>query len=212
MSIVKGSDFIGLINVSGIWTPQICSRSISLTINTEQIETSVSGNGLWATYAPTKNSFTGTIDGIVSLAEDDVLTLEDLQEMQMAQTIFQMQFKRTDLSGNVYVQLGYFFITSSQDTGSFDGIDTFSISLQGTGELKKVHVLFYTETSIGTSFADAHLVNVTVIQVNREGRDYAPIITAGSPVGSEVKYTAGTGTITFPTASAPGNEIFVVYY
>lgn len=135
MSLVLGTDFIGFINDSGTWKPYVCARSISLTIVTDVIETSTSGNGLFATYAPTKNSFTATIDGLVELSASGSLTLGDLQTKQLQQEIFQMQFQRTDSNGNVYTTYGYFFITSSSDTGSYDGVDTFSITLQGTGAL-----------------------------------------------------------------------------
>ncbi len=135
MSIVKGSDFIGFIFDSGEWKPYVCATSISLNVTTDIIETSVTGTGLWAAYKPTKNSFTGSISGLVDLNESGSLDYSDLQTLQFNQTIFQMQFQRTDQDGNVYTTYGSFFITGSSDTGSFDGVNTFSITLQGTGVL-----------------------------------------------------------------------------
>lgn len=135
MSLVLGKNFIGFINDSGTWKPYICATSITLNVTTDSIETSASGNGIWASFLPTKNSFTGSINGNVSLNVAGNLTLSDLQAKQFNQVIFLMQFQRTDGNGNVYTTYGFFFITSSTDTGSYDGVNTFSITLQGTGPL-----------------------------------------------------------------------------
>lgn len=123
----------------GTWKLYACATSASLNVTTEVIETSVSGNGLWASFAPTKHTFTGTIEGLVSLNNSGVLGLPELRAAQFAQTIFLMQIQRTDKLGNVYTEDGYFFITNSSDTGRFDGVDTFSISLQGTGVLTQAY-------------------------------------------------------------------------
>lgn len=137
MSLVQGKNFIAFINDAGTWKPYVCATSITLNINTEAIETSVSGNGLWASYLPTKNSWSGSANGNVSLNEPANLTLADLQAKQIDQVIFAIQFQRSDDNGNVYTSYGNAFITSSSDTGSYDGIDTFSITLQGTGPLNQ---------------------------------------------------------------------------
>lgn len=137
MSLVNGKDFIGFIADSGSWKPYVCATDISLSLSTDVIETSVAGNGLWASYVPTKNSFTGSISGLVELSSSPSLTLGDLQAFQIRHTTFQMQFQRTDSDGNVYTTYGEFFITSSSDSGNFNGVDTFSITLQGTGPLSQ---------------------------------------------------------------------------
>lgn len=212
MSQVKGENFIAKINDSGTWKGYMCARSISLSLNTEFIETSVTGNGLFATYAPTKNSFTGSGDGIVTLNEPGSLTLEDLQEKQMAQEICQMQFERTDGSGNTYTQIGYFFITNSQDSGSYDGLDLFSITFQGTGRLSRVFRFEYTAvTGLEISFTDASLIDRSILKVDRGGVDYTVILT-GTPTPDEVLYDPATGTFTFITTFSAGEEAFVLYY
>jgi hypothetical protein len=134
MSLVQGKNIIVYI-FDVTWKPYICATSCSLNISTEFIETSVSGTGLYATYLPTKNSFTGSIDGNVSLNDPDSLTLADLRSKQISQEIFLMQFQRTSDDGYVYTSQAMFFITGSSDTGSFNGINTFSITLQGTGSI-----------------------------------------------------------------------------
>jgi len=211
MSLVKGENFIAYINDSGVWKPYICARNISLNINTEFLETSTSGNGLFATYVPTKNSFTASTDGIVDLNPSGDLTLEDLQDRQLAQTIFQMQFLRLDESGNSYNQLGYFFIFNCSDSGSYDGLDLFSVTLQGTGPLTKLTRFDYTWLAPGTTFTDASLIGKTIIKVDRMGFNYT-IITTGSPSPFEVLYNTITGAFTFAIPSTTGQTAYVLYY
>lgn len=136
MSLV-GKEFQAFINDSGTWKPYICATSISVSATTESIETSVSGNGLWASFLPTKNSWTATASGNVSLNDPPNLTLGDLQAKQFDQVIFQIQFQASDTDGNIYTMYGNCFITGSSASGSYNGIATFDITLQGTGPLSQ---------------------------------------------------------------------------
>lgn len=132
---VTGNNVVLFIDVAGEWTPYACARSATITINTETIETSVSGSGLWATFLPTKNSFSISMDGVVSIVETGSLVLSDLHAKQFAQTILLLRFERTDEAGNIYANECSGYITSSSDTGNFDDMDTFSIEIQGTGAI-----------------------------------------------------------------------------
>ena len=133
--ILKGDNIILYISVEGTWTPYVCGRVVTVNYTTDSIETSVSGSGLWATFLPTKNSFTISLEGIVDINESAVLTLADLRALQFSQTIFMVKIVRTDDLGASYTEQGSAFITSSSDTGSFDGVNTFSVEMIGTGEV-----------------------------------------------------------------------------
>lgn len=211
MSLVLGSNFIFSRKVDDAWLPYACSRSLNLNITTESIETSGPGNGLFATYAPTKNSWNASADGIVSLVDAGLLTLPALQASQLAQEVFQVQFQRTDQAGNVFTNLGYVFITGSQESGTYDGVDIFSISLQGSGPLLQIQEYVYVGIAIETTFVASELINVTVVSVKR-GDTYYHVVDTPFPVGTEVRYTAGTGTFEFPTSFTPGEIAIVMYY
>lgn len=211
MSLVLGTDFIFYRKVGDDWIPYGCSRNVALNIATEFIETSGPGNGLFATYAPTKNSWTASADGVVSLVDGGSLTLPSLQTSQLAQEVFQVQFQRTDQSGNVFTNLGYVFITGSQESGSYDGVDIFSIALQGTGPLLQIQEYVYVGIAIETTFVAAELENVTVVSVKR-GNTFYHVVDTPFPVGTEVRYTAGTGTFEFPDSFSPGEIAIVMYY
>lgn len=135
MSLVQGKNVVVYIFDDMVLKPYLCATDCSLNVVTESIETSVSGNGLFASYLPTKNSFTGSIGGLVSLNEDGFLTIADLRGKQIVQEIFVMQFERTAEDGTIYTSQASFFITNSQDGANFNGVNSFNITLQGTGAI-----------------------------------------------------------------------------
>lgn len=134
---VAGKNVIIFIKVGSDWELYACATSATLNVNTDMIETSVSGQGKFATFLPTKNSFTGTLEGVTSLEESGKLSLPDLRQRQLAQNLLMLRFQRSD-GTNLYTEEGSFYITSSSDVGSFDAMNLFTIQLQGTGPLSEV--------------------------------------------------------------------------
>lgn len=138
---VLGKNVVLFFQISGVWTPYVCALEATINFNTDFIETSVSGTGLWATHLPTKNSFTVSINGIVAINSPGNVTLADLRALQFAQTVFLLRFTRENKEGFGYMEEGTAFITSSSDTGSFDGMNTFSVDMQGTGAITATSTL-----------------------------------------------------------------------
>lgn len=132
---VQGKNVMVFIQEGSDWLPYLCARSATLNLSTEFIETSVSGSGTFATFLPTKNSFTGSLDGVVSMATPDVFELMSLRQKQIAQELLLMRYQRTDDAGNIYFDEASFYISGSSDSGSYDGMNLFSIELQGSGPL-----------------------------------------------------------------------------
>lgn len=140
---VQGQNVILLIDDSGTWKPLACARTATINFTTDFIETSVSGSGLFASFLPTKNSFTISMDGVVSIAESGKLSIADLRALQFSQTLLSIKFQRTDDGGNTYTEECSGFISSSTDTGSYDGIDTFSLEIKGTGAVTQVSTTYH---------------------------------------------------------------------
>lgn len=130
-TLVKGDSMVIYANSK----PIVCSTSVSINLATEYIETSVSGSGRSSTILPTKDSWTATIDGVVSIDEGNLITFSDLQILQLAQTLITVSVVRTAQDGGQYTQNGSAYIVNSSDTGSYEGMDTFSLELRGTGAL-----------------------------------------------------------------------------
>ena len=134
---VAGKNVVVFIKVGDEWVLYACATSATLNVTTEVLETSVSGNGKFASFIPTKNSFTGTLEGVTSLEESPKLSLYDLRQRQLAQELLRMKYQRTDSAGNLYTDEASFYIISSSDVGSFDDMNNFSIEMQGTGILEQ---------------------------------------------------------------------------
>jgi len=223
MSLVRGENVLLEFYDSGEWKPYACARSCSLTTSTELIETTVTGGGKNKHFTPTVNSFTGNCDGIVSLGNSGMLTLYNLRQMQLGHVLQRVRFTRTAEDGvNVYVDTVDFYITSIQDTSSFDNVSSFTIEMQGTGVLDqsiisppiiitKVKRYEYTGTGGEISFTNTALINKDIISVVKDGLGQCGIITAGSPASKEVKYTTGTGQFTFAVEFEAGEQAYVLY-
>lgn len=68
MSLVFGKDVTVFKYDSDVdvWVPYACARSCSLPISTGVLETSITGSGKFRTFVPTANSFTGTLEGLMT--------------------------------------------------------------------------------------------------------------------------------------------------
>lgn len=223
MSIVRGDNVILYTYDNSVWKLGACFKTVTLNLSTSMIETTVSGNGPWASFAPQKHSFTGSADGIVSLNMPGMLTLADFRAKQIAREMLLMRFQRTDTQGNLYTDECRFFISNSTDNSSFDNLDLFSLELQGTGAINQVFTptaslntnptMRYEYTGIGgeTGFTDALLIGKYLEIVHKDGLGNGKLIISGTPVGKEVKYTSATGAFEWGVQFEQG-EIAVITY
>ncbi len=228
--LVKGEDYTIYIFDGGLWKRYACGRSGNLSVETSTIETTVTGSGDYRTFLPEVHSFTGSIDGIISLAQAGWMTLPELRALELQKTKLLMRFTRININGDVYTDEAYFYITNTTDTGSFDGIATFSIALQGTGAITQIftppppnlgEVYRYpamgstAPVAPGTTFIIVPgLGNKNILEVVRDGRGNNDIITSGTPVGQEAKYTTSgaDGRFDWPPGIPFDGESWYVLY
>lgn len=207
MSLVKGENYVFYI-FQLTWKPYLCARSGNMNIDTDMIETSVTGSGNYRTFKPTVHSFTAQLDGIVSLNDTSGLTIADLQALQLAKTKLLCRFTQTSIAGDTYTKEAYFYITNSTDTSSFDGVATFSISLRGTGAITQIFTppppitpgdMRYPEQgdtapattgSYSWDLPGLTPSNTKLTNVEKDGRGSNNIILSGTPVGNEVLFEA----------------------
>lgn len=221
MSKVNGENVVVWAFIAGVWIPYACATGSTLTLDSDMLETSEVGSGEWATFKPARNSFSGSLTGITSLALTNTLALSDIRALQIAGTPLLLRQTRTDDNGNVYTDEGNFYIKSSQDTGGMGQMNTFSIDLQGTGPLTPifvptpiitggiVHIFEYTATGGETFFSDSSLIGKNIVGAFKYS-NYA-VITSGTPVGLENKYTSASGRFDWPIAFEPGEYILIQY-
>jgi len=228
MSLVKGENYIFYVYDGGTWKPYACARSGNLSVDTDIVETSITGSGNWRTFEAAVNSFGGSFEGIISLNESTMITLPELQALQFAKTKIYCRFTQTSEAGDIYRKEFYAIITNSTDTGSFDGVATFNISFKGTGPITQIFtppppttgiVYRYPEQGATAAVADgtltitvAGLGNKYMLGIYRDGLGYSDIILTGTPVGKEVLYeTSGTDGV-FTWAIAFDAEVWYCNY
>lgn len=226
MSLVAGDNFIFYIFDGGIWKPYVCARSGNMSINTDLLETTVTGSGNYKTFKPSVHSFSAGIDGVISLNVADNLAIDELQALQLAKTKLLCRFTQTSQSGDIYTKEAYFYITNSTDTGSFDGIATFNLSLQGTGSITQIYTppppttgQVYRYPEVGSTAPVAPgvftvslptLAGKSILGAWKDGIGNNDIITSGTPVGKEVLYDTATGDFTW-AIPFDGETFFILY-
>jgi len=229
MSIVAGKDYTFYAFAGGFWYPYACARAGNFSLNTGMIESTGPGNGNYRTYLPEVHDFTIQLDGVVSLNETGNLTNADLLNIQLSKQKLLCRFNQTDQSGNTFNKQAYFYIQSFTDTGSFDGVATFSVTLRGTGLLtvdftpptpNNGEVFRYPAmgstapvTPGDSTVTVAGLGNKQILEVVIDGRGNNYIILTGTPVNQEVLYeTSGSdGVFTWPYAFEPGVSWYCLY-
>lgn len=202
MSLVLGKDWVFYAFDGGIWKPYVCARSGNFNLNTGTIETTAPGNGLWASYVATRHDFSAQIDGVISLNVGGSLSKAELDALQIAKTKLLCRFEMTSQAADTYRREAYFIITNSTDTGSFDGVATFQLSLLGTGALTTVftpptpnngEVFRYPAAGSTAPAADGDYTATIpgaagkiILSVVKAGIERNNIILAGTPVDQEV--------------------------
>lgn len=144
MGKVKGEDVI--LYITDIATDDeyviACARSITFDINQELIETSITGENRFRTYAPGAITWGGTVEGLVFIQTDlpapggnwDLGRLYDYVTLNTQP--FTLRWYEPDIEGINYLQkTGLVYIESINETSSFDNMATFTITFRGTGTM-----------------------------------------------------------------------------
>lgn len=223
MSLVRGENVLLQFYHDGVWKPYACARSCTFTTTTELVEVTVTGGGKNKHFKPTVNSFGGQCEGITSLGNAGLLTIYQLRQFQLGHVLQRSRFTRTaDNSTSIYIDEVDFYITSVEDTSSFDNVSTFTIQLQGTGVIDQTIIdppptdstlmrIEFTAAGGETSFTDPLLIDKYILAIHKDGIGNSKIITSGTPASKECKYTAATGTFTWAIAFEPLEEAYVIY-
>lgn len=228
MSLVRGDNFIFFVYSGSTWLPYACARSGNISVETETLDTSVTGSGDWRTFEASVHSFALNIDGVMSLNDASLITLPELQALQFAKTKILCRFTATSINGDIYTQQFYALIVNSTATGSFDGIATFSIDFKGTGKITQIFtppsptsgtVYRYPSQGNTAPVADGTytvivpgLGNKEMLGIYRDGLGQSDIILTGTPVGKEVLYETDGTDGHFTWALPFDNEVWYCNY
>ena len=139
MAKIKGKNVHVQILKDDVWTSFGCATSVALDVATEMVETSEKNAGQFATFLPSKISFTGSLAGFTDLS---MLSLKDFRQYQLAGTKLRMTWIRSE-GGAEYTDTADFYITNTHDEAAYTGYNTFTVDVQGSGIL-----LINTDTSL----------------------------------------------------------------
>ncbi len=222
MSFILGSNVILYGFEDGVWKPFVCGRDCSYSLDTEEIEISQPGTGAYYTFKPVKHTAVFNLSGLVVLDEEGTLSLPNIRAYQMGRLPILLRYEREDENANVYTEEATGYIISSTDSGPFQDLASFDVTIKATG----IVVLSFVKTNTGggtmtrfeytgiageTSFSSASLIGKDKLVVTKDGIALSRIIFTGTPLNKEVKYTSITGTFEFPMSIEPGEEVVINY-
>lgn len=127
MPAIRGENMVLSINSLII----SCWRSCTLTVTTSTIGISTVGSGNWKEFEGVDLSF--TLSGEGQIWTNESFTTEDVFDLQTGLDSVLFSF---DVNGDVNYY-GSAIITSLAQTGNVNDLGSFTIELQGTGELFK---------------------------------------------------------------------------
>lgn len=222
MALIKGIDCSFYVYDNGGFRLVACGREWSLTTTASGIETSTTGSGADATYEYEKRGWTANVAGVCNLDKPGQLAWADMRAFQQAFRKILVNFERIDIQGNAYVDSGTVLITSVGDVENINDVATFSIDLLGDGRLTQIYtptnlplsaVRRYQAVATGgeTTINIPSLINKDILSVVRDGIGNSAIITSGTPVDKQVKYTAGTGDFEWMVPFEPNEAYYILY-
>lgn len=223
MSLVNGINGLVYFFENGQWYPAACYRSSSRQLSTAMVDTSVSGTGIFGTSAPTRHTYTITVEGLVSLNPSASLSLADLTARQIALTKMLCRQQVQSEDGTFYTEQFYAYITGSSWVNSFDNVGTFNVDLAATGAITQLFtpivqpqpIMYrkeYTATFGDTQFIDPTLTNKQPIAAGKDLFSFPRlIIGTGSPASNEMVYDPATGTFKWLVPAEAGEGVWVDY-
>jgi len=133
MNFLKGVNRILYIQISGNWIPIGCLTSNSFNEGVDMLETTTRDNtDGWSSTIPTKQSFTLSFDGVMTLTNSSgsVVSYDDLKLIKRNRAKFNWKVQSVE-GGNIETGSGH--LTSLSEDSSIDDFVTFTGEIQGTG-------------------------------------------------------------------------------
>jgi len=128
----NGSDQILYLVVGGIDCPIACLTDNGFSENVEMLETTTVDNNGWKTSRPLNQSFTISFSGVQIVTDATTPTrysLDTLRVLKRSRTRVEWKIA----TGAVFSESGEGYITELSETGTADGLLTFSGTIVGYG-------------------------------------------------------------------------------
>jgi hypothetical protein len=136
MAYIKGKKAILTFYKDGAYTPFLCATGMTITINTDFVDTRTIGDGYWEKIAPQSKSYGISFSGLIELQETSPVTfwLIENYDLQMLPVSYRAEFL-DEVTALVKYVTGEAYIVTSILNGVATGFASSSFELRGTGAL-----------------------------------------------------------------------------
>lgn len=131
MGVIKGKDFKFYIKRDGVPIAICKATDCTISINTEELETTAPNSGAFRHYLPGLHDIDIQVPGIVAYSDD--MNFVQIQELQLSRTTFEWEASAFETGGLRYK--GIAFIRTSSQTSNYRDLLRFDASLRVTGGL-----------------------------------------------------------------------------
>lgn len=220
--VVKPEGIVIYHKLGSNYYPIACGTSATITVTTDKIELAPFGSGKWRSFEYGRTTGTISTSGLIKVnAGATNYSPFDLLDYQYAHLKVLTKYVITDPQNNsktYEVNCLIDEITLNTEAG---GIATYSMTMTMISDPAFVQTPIdtggadvdawsYDATGGETSISDSSLINVELLDVRRNGIGL-DIINTGSPTGSQVLFTPGTGTLQFGMKLGAGEWILAIY-
>lgn len=204
--------------------PFACSTNATFTVSVDQKEVTSQTSAWYREYRNDIANWQVTCDGLVTLDNYGYLFL--LEQQQNRETIIIKFVIDNGVDGLVIIS-GNANLTSLSINGPYKDIATYSVTLQGSGPYGtsgtsitpsgtvivggSVYSKGYTAIGGETTITWTDMIGKTCLYVSRGGVDVQNILTSGTPIDEEVKWTSVTGVLTFSRALEAGEYVRALF-
>jgi hypothetical protein len=219
--VVRGSQMIASVKISGQYYPVFCAKSCSFEMRNEIINKTGVNDGLFTKRRIRRTEWSGSASGVLVTQNDSnrISPFYLIQE-SVRRSALEWQFEFTSLDGDVRTIEGEALIENLPISGDVQSFVQATVNIIGTGgfsmDVTPSSGLFdenvdsdYWNTTEGTytvsglSVGSKSLVGKTILAIAREGTVYDPI-TTGSPSNRTALFNSALGRIVFD-ANIPFN-------
>jgi hypothetical protein len=212
--VVRGSNMIASIKVSGTFYPVFCAKSCSFEMTNEIINRTSVNDGLFTKRRIRRTEWSGSASGVLVTNNDgDRFSPFYLLQDSVRRSSRTWQFEFTNLDGDIKTIEGDALIQNLPISGDVQSFVQCTVNIIGTGAFaidvssssivsdENVDSDYWTTTAgansiSGLSVDGKSLQGKTILAISREGTVYDPI-TSGSPTNRIALFNSATGTITF---------------
>ena len=228
--VVRGTQMIASIKVSGNYYPVFCAKSCSFEMTNEIINRTGVNDGLFPKRRIRRTEWSGSASGVlVTDNTADRYSPFYIMQESVRRSALEWQFEFTNLDGDIRTLEGEALVQNLPISGDVQSFVQCTVNIIGTGAFtmdvspssptfdEDVDSDYWTTTSgqyaiQGLSVTGKSMVGKTILAIAREGTVYDPI-TTGSPSNRTALFNSALGRITFDSNIPfnPGETVWAMW-